>query len=259
MNFSVTVIIPTYNSSSYIDKPIQSVANQTFSVKKIIVVDDKSNDIGKLKLKLASLKKNLFSNIELIINKKNLGPGYSRNIGWDKCNTNLIAFLDDDDYWSKDKIKKQIQIFKKNKDVSLVASKKKFLNKSIKLESNKYKFKKIKFLSLIFKNYIPTSTVVLKKSIKHRFLNNKYAEDYFLWLSIIKDKKNCFFINEYMCEELSIYKNIKLSKNQKQIKKNINKILSSFYNDNIINNLIIFIAKQYNNLKINLKILFKLS
>ena len=62
-----------------------------------------------------------------------------------------------------------------------------------------------------------------------------------------------------MCEELSIYKNIKLSKNQKQIKKNINKILSSFYNDNIINNLIIFIAKQYNNLKINLKILFKLS
>ena len=62
-----------------------------------------------------------------------------------------------------------------------------------------------------------------------------------------------------MCEELSIYKNIKLSKNQKQIKKNINKILSSFYNDNIINNLIIFIAKQYNNLKINLKILFQLS
>ena len=57
MNFSVTVIIPTYNSSSYIDKPIQSVANQTYSVKKIIIVDDKSNDIGKLKLKLASLKK----------------------------------------------------------------------------------------------------------------------------------------------------------------------------------------------------------
>ena len=62
-----------------------------------------------------------------------------------------------------------------------------------------------------------------------------------------------------MCEELDIKKDIKLSKNQIEIKKNINKILSTFYNNNIANNLIIFIAKIYNNFKINIKIIFKLS
>jgi teichuronic acid biosynthesis glycosyltransferase TuaG len=259
MNYSITVIIPTYNSSSYIEKPILSVAKQSYSVKKIIIVDDNSEDIDELKVKLETLKKKLFSNIELIQNKENLGPGQSRNNAWKKCETNLIAFLDDDDYWVKDKIENQLKIFEKYKDVSLVSSKKLFTIKNTISLRKISKIKKINFFSLIFKNYISTSTVILKTSIKHRFLNARYAEDYFLWLSITKDKDNCYFINEYMCEELDIKKDIKLSKNQVEIKKNINKILSTFYNDNISNNLIIFIAKIYNNFKINIKIIFKLS
>ena len=90
MNYSITVIIPTYNSSSYIEKPILSVAKQSYSVKKIIIVDDNSEDIDELKVKLETLKKKLFSNIELIQNKENLGPGQSRNNAWKKCETNLI-------------------------------------------------------------------------------------------------------------------------------------------------------------------------
>tara|TARA_B100002019_G_C21211110_1_gene569493 strand:+ start:551 stop:1330 length:780 start_codon:yes stop_codon:yes gene_type:complete len=257
MDYTISVIIPTFNSSNYIHKPIESVAKQTYQVSKIFIVDDNSSDVSNLRLKIEELKNKVFQNIELISNNKNQGPGFSRNLAWSKCDTDLIAFLDDDDIWHEDKIFQQIEIFKKYKNVNLVAAKKKKLNENLKYFFKIFEFKKIKFIKLIFKNIIPTSSVLIKRDIVYRFLNEKYAEDYFLWLSIVKEYDNCYFIEKIMCEELNIKKSVKLSENQKLIKINIDKILTQFYTKNIFLNSIIFIAKLYNLLKINLKIFYK--
>ena len=64
------------------------------------------------------------------MNKHNRGPGFSRNYAWSKCNTEFIAFLDDDDFWYKDKLKQQMDIFKNNSTLKLVAGKKKWLIKT---------------------------------------------------------------------------------------------------------------------------------
>ena len=124
MDYTVGVIITTFNSAKHINLTLNSVFNQTYQISKVIVVDDHSDDADDLIEIIKKIKQNKFSNIELIINSKNYGPGYSRNLAWSKLDTDLICFLDDDDYWYKNKIKTQIEIFTKNPNTSLVAGKK---------------------------------------------------------------------------------------------------------------------------------------
>ena len=46
--------------------------------------------------------------IKIFINKKNIGAGLSRNKGIKLSRGQFIAFLDSDDLWSRNKLKKQI-------------------------------------------------------------------------------------------------------------------------------------------------------
>ena len=56
-----------------------------------------------------------FRNKKLIINKKNLGVAKSRNTAIKFSKGTYIAFIDSDDIWKKNKLKKQIQFMQKNK------------------------------------------------------------------------------------------------------------------------------------------------
>ena len=60
-----------------------------------------------------------FIKFEIIKNKKNFGPGKCRNIAWSQVDTEYIAFIDSDDIWSRNKLKKQMNIFE-NFNVDLV-------------------------------------------------------------------------------------------------------------------------------------------
>ncbi len=254
MSGTVTVIITSYNSVKYILKTINSIIEQSVQPKKIILIDDNSSDIKILYKIINNIKKESFKNIELISCTKNNGPGYNRNLAWSKCNTDYIAFCDDDDFWYIDKLKKQLTIFEYNKNVKLVASQKKMMNESSINKSKKdKKYSKLYFYFLIFKNTIPTSSVIVKSDIKDRFLNEYYAEDYYLWLSLLKKRYNCYFINEYLCEKINFNKK-NLSDNIKEINKGVQNVLNQFYSKNIINNLLVTMAKLYYYFKMIIKI-----
>lgn len=105
----VSVIIPAYNSEKWINQAIESVINQSYTNIEIIVVNDGSTD-GTQKI-LENLKQKYgiqYYNIE------NSGPANARNYGVSKSKGELIAFLDADDYWHADKIKRQVDYFKAN-------------------------------------------------------------------------------------------------------------------------------------------------
>ena len=257
MTVSVTVIITSYNSSKFIDKTIMSIVDQSLKPNKIIIIDDNSNDIKILEKVVNDIKRDNFKNIELIICSKNNGPGHNRNLAWSKCNTDYIAFCDDDDYWYIDKLKKQIQIFEFNKNVKLVASKKKIINKSsINKFRKELKFSKLYFYLLIFKNTIPTSSVIIRSELSDRFLNEYYAEDYYLWLSLLKKKYDCYIINEYLCEKIHLNKT-NLSDKIIEINKGVQNVLNHFYSKNLLNNLIVTLAKLYYYFKMRIKIYIK--
>ena len=88
----VTVIIPTYNCSLYIEKCVKSVLDQTLKGIEIIVVDDCSSDCT-----VDLIPKNF--NIQIIKNSERLGSGLSRNCGINHSIGEYVAFLDGDDFY----------------------------------------------------------------------------------------------------------------------------------------------------------------
>ena len=255
-NNSITVVLTTFNSSSYVDKSIESILNQSINVNTIIIVDDNSDDFQSLKEIVNNfiIKNNI--DIKLISNKEIMGPGHNRNLAWSLCNTEFIAFCDDDDIWHKDKLKYQFNIIKKKKTIMLVASKKKFFSENLNMivyKSLSLKTIKLSFIKLLFTNSIATSSVILRSDLKDRFLNEFYAEDYYLWLSILKKKYECYLINEYLCSEIYTNKKTKLSRDNLNMQRGVQNVLNKFYNKSLVNNMLVNFAKFFHFFKYYLK------
>lgn len=104
----VSVLIPTYNVSSYIIQAIESVINQTMADFEIIIIDDFSTD--ETVKKIQAIEDN---RIKLYRNEKNMGPSYSRNRALNKSIGKWVAILDSDDYWELDRLEKLIEVTKK--------------------------------------------------------------------------------------------------------------------------------------------------
>ena len=111
----VSVIIPTYNRVDFLEIAIQSVVDQTYNNIEIIVVDDGSKSNYAESICNKYLKCFYFY-------KKNGGLSSARNFGISKSKGELIAFLDDDDFWQNSKIEKQVAILNKNPLVDCVHS-----------------------------------------------------------------------------------------------------------------------------------------
>jgi glycosyltransferase involved in cell wall biosynthesis len=99
----VSVIIPNFNYARYLKEAILSVQAQTYSNTEIIVVNNGSTDNSLELLKQFGSKINL-------IDQENLGQSGARNSGLKAAKGELIAFLDADDYWERDKLEKQIPL-----------------------------------------------------------------------------------------------------------------------------------------------------
>jgi glycosyltransferase involved in cell wall biosynthesis len=102
-----TVIIPLYNKSTYIEKCLESVLNQTYKKFEVIVVNDGSTDNGldlvkKVELKVNTPGTHIAGDVKLkVINQQNLGVSAARNRGVKVAKYDYIAFLDADDWWDE--------------------------------------------------------------------------------------------------------------------------------------------------------------
>jgi glycosyltransferase involved in cell wall biosynthesis len=99
-DMTVDVIIPAFNASRYIGETIQSVLNQTYQPRKIIVIDDGSTDDTR------SIVRSFDNDLIDLISVENGG----------------VAFLDADDVWRADKIALQIEALKQHPDAKVVYS-----------------------------------------------------------------------------------------------------------------------------------------
>ena len=107
----ITVIMPYFRKKVFFKKSINSVLSQTFKSYEVIIIFDDNN------LEELDYIKNIIKNkkkIRLIINKNNVGAGYSRNVGIDNSKSPYIAFLDCDDVWHENKLKFQYEFMIKN-------------------------------------------------------------------------------------------------------------------------------------------------
>ena len=114
----VSVILPTYNRSQFIEKAIRSVWTQTYAELELVVINDGSKDDTADILDRLSQED---SRITVIQMEKNSGIVAALNEGGLAAKGTYIARLDDDDFWSDDKkIEKQVNFLENNKEYVLV-------------------------------------------------------------------------------------------------------------------------------------------
>ena len=99
----VSIIMPSYNTASYIKESIQSVLNQTYTNWELIIVDDCSTDETDEVINTIT-----DSRIKYFKNKENSGAAMSRNKALREARGQWVAFLDSDDLWMPNKLEKQI-------------------------------------------------------------------------------------------------------------------------------------------------------
>ena len=90
----ISVIIPVYNVQKYLERCLQSVADQDYQNIEVLVIDDGSTDQSRTICDQWAEKDTRFS----IYHKKNGGLSDARNYGLDRCVGEYISFVDSDDY-----------------------------------------------------------------------------------------------------------------------------------------------------------------
>ena len=108
----VSVVMPAYNCERYIEKAIQSVLAQAVSLE-LVIIDDNSND-GTSDVIRPFLQD---ERVIYVHNLENLGVAKSRNKGMELARGKYIAFLDADDYWTEDKLLKQVRLMEEHQAV----------------------------------------------------------------------------------------------------------------------------------------------
>ncbi len=116
---TVSVIVPTFRQTKLLHKAINSLIIQTYENLEIIVIDD--NDDETFKIPNEEYFKSLNDKrIKYVRNEVNLGSAKSRNKGLGLATGKYVSFLDDDDYYSPDKIEIQLnETIKKGYKVSI--------------------------------------------------------------------------------------------------------------------------------------------
>lgn len=217
----ISIIIPLYNSENYILDALRSALIQEVK-KEIIVIDDCSTDKS-LETVLDYVKNNhnvLKDKTRIIVrkNSENLGVAKTRNLGVEIARGDYVAYLDADDMWTSDKLKRQLDFIReKNADIctasrEMIDENGDSLGQIIGFEKEEITLKDLKR-----SNHINCSAVLAKKELmkKYPMRHDKDAhEDYYVWLTAVKDGAKVCNINEPLLK----YRDIKGSKSHNKLK-----------------------------------------
>ena len=183
----VSVIIPYYKKKRFFRKTLLSIINQDYQKLEIIIIYDDTNilDLNFLK-KISKIDKR----IKLIINKKNIGAGLSRNKGMKLARGDFLAFIDSDDVWVLNKISNQLK-FMLNNNFRASHTDYRIINPKDKVISYR-KARNINHVDDILKSCdIGLSTVMIQRSLLNnnlKFPNLKTKEDFVFWIRLLKKK-----------------------------------------------------------------------
>jgi len=184
----VSIVIPVYNGSEYLEKTVNSILSQDYTSFELLLVNDGSTDNSK---EIIADLINKDSRIKAF-HKENGGVAAARNYGIDKAEGDLIAFCDQDDLWLPTKLSQQIPLFE-NEKVGLVycgaIAEYTNLNKEIKLNVDN-ECRGNAFDNLIQVNTITSCTVVARKNLLQQtsaFDDNRElmgVDDWLAWLKL---------------------------------------------------------------------------
>lgn len=195
---SVSVVIPAFNSEQTIKTAIHSVVIQNVPVE-LIIVDNASVDHTSDVIQSCQAQWESTSIIWKVIRcEKNFGVAAARNLGVANASAPYVAFLDSDDWWAAEKLKKQMALLKETGGV-LCSTGREFTTHEGELTGHIIPVKSIiTYQDLLYDNSINCSSVLILTSVAKEFPmgHDECHEDYITWLQVLKKYKYAYAINE---------------------------------------------------------------
>ena len=185
----IDIIIPNYNKAKYLNQCLDSILSQTYKNWKIYLVDDNSNDHSTEILK----KYENIDNINFFFLKENKGPAFCRNYAIDKSSSEFIAFMDSDDFWPKDKLKKQINEMLKNDFNFTYTDYNFFFNDSEEKNKTVTMPLFLDYKNFILKSSMSTSSIIISRnSLGNVRFKKVDQEDYLFKCDLLKKGETAF-------------------------------------------------------------------
>lgn len=114
----VSIIIPAYNCEDTISETLDSILMQSYQNFEIVIINDGSTDHT---VQIIMDYKKKHSNI-FVIQSKNMGPGYARNLGIEKSSGDYLYFVDSDDKIHRNTLERYIKLINENQSDLVVSS-----------------------------------------------------------------------------------------------------------------------------------------
>lgn len=189
----VSVIIPAHNCAQYICKAIDSALIQDVPVE-ILVINDGSRD--NLDEVMEAYRQE--PRVCYLKNAKNMGVAKTRNRGVELAKGQYIAFLDSDDYWMENKLKKQLALIQ-DTDVVISSTARELMLPDGELTGHIIPVKEVlTYQDLLHHNQINCSSVLIKTEVAKEFpmFHDDSHEDYLTWMKVLEKYGKALCINE---------------------------------------------------------------
>lgn len=178
----VDVIIPSYKRERLTLEAVNSVLQQSYTGFNLFVIEDGSQ----------LLKNSLPSDprLQYINTGRRKGPAATRNTGAAAGKAPLIAFLDSDDLWRRDKLKKQLAYLNENPEVQYAHTNEEWLRDKIPVkQKGRHRKQGGFFLERLFERCLISPSAVIFRRDFYRKTGGfapafQMAEDYEYWLRI---------------------------------------------------------------------------
>ncbi|WP_227374010.1 glycosyltransferase family 2 protein [Haladaptatus halobius] len=112
---TVSVVLPTYDRGDVVGDAIESVLDQTYRNLELLVVDGGSTDET-----LAVVESAADPRLSYLRRDEPEGVSAARNIGIRAAEGELVAFIDSDDRWRREKLRKQVDAPRTESDCGVV-------------------------------------------------------------------------------------------------------------------------------------------
>ncbi len=185
----VTVLMPVYNGEHYLSDAIESILNQTFTEFEFLIIDDGSSDKS-----LEIIKSYSDPRIRIVQHTENSGLISTLNEGIELASGKYIARMDCDDVSMPERLQKQYDFIELNTDVSVVGSWAWAIDAMGNITGEIKTLSRVSTAAaeLFFTNPMIHSSTFFNRqfvlSIGGYNINFERAEDYYLWINVVKNK-----------------------------------------------------------------------
>lgn len=186
MTPKISVIMPAYNAEKYIKQAIESLQAQSMQNWELVVFDDASTD-GTREILTAWAEKD--SRIRPIFSAENVGSAVARNKCLEQARGRYLAFLDADDLWHPEKLRRQTAFMEETGAVVTFTEYDRINDQGEVFEQAESLPDALSYQMMLQRNWMGCLTVMVDKeafqTVKFPLIRKR--QDYALWLQLIRE------------------------------------------------------------------------